>query len=143
MLVSAQLCMFPVRLAATTPKPGGSEVRFRWIPQQNTCTWVEESGRCRRELVRSVQLSLSHPLECVTFSPAGVIQRGTSLCSPGEHKQLPALLIHAGALAASRAQHPTGVLRREIICSPLPAEQLISLAAHSCRSLLHCSAAGC
>lgn len=58
----------------------------------------EEGDRCRWEPVRPVQLSLPHPLKCVTFSPACVIQCGSSLCSPGEHKQLTALLIHAGAL---------------------------------------------
>lgn len=86
-------------LCVSAPKPRGSEAR---IPRRNTWMWVEERDRCLRELASSVPLSLSHPLECVTFSPACVIQRGNSLCSPGEHKQLTALLIHAGALNSSQ-----------------------------------------
>lgn len=86
--------------------------------------------------------SHSHSLKCLTFSLGCVIQCGNTLCSPGEHKQLPALLIYAGALNSFCSQHLSGVIRREIICLWLPAEQLILLAVHSCCLQHHSSATG-
>lgn len=94
----------------------GSEVLFCCLLQRNTCLLVQERGRCCWEPVLSLQLSLSHPLKCVTFLPTCVIQCGNALCSPGEPKQLTAPLIHAGALNSFCTQHLTGVLRREMIC---------------------------
>ena len=82
---------------------------------------------CCFELVLSVHPSLKRIEVCNLF-PSCVIQCAAALCSPEEHKQLPAPLIHTGALNSFYAQHPTPVLRREIICMYLPAARLISLA---------------
>lgn len=82
---------------------------------------------CCCELVLSVHPSLTRIEVCNLF-PSCVIQCGAALCSPEEHKQLPAPLIHTGALNSFYAQHPTRILRRRIICMYLPAARLISLA---------------
>lgn len=102
---------------------------------RNTClTVLSERGKvdlsnypCCWELVLSVHASLTRIEVCNLF-PSCVIQCGAALCSPEEHKQLPAPLIHTGALNSFYAQRPTPILRRGIICMYLPAARLISLA---------------
>lgn len=66
---------------------------------------VQERGRCCWEVFLPVQLSLSHSLKCLTCSIGCVIQCGNTLCSLGDHKQHPALLIYAGALNSFCSQH--------------------------------------
>ncbi len=103
-------------------------------PYRNTClTVLSEGGKldlsnylCCCELVLSVHPSLTSNEVCNLF-PSCVIQCGAALFSPEEHKQLPAPLIHTGALNSFYAQHPTQILR-EIICMSLPAARLILLA---------------
>lgn len=111
------------------------EMIFPASLHRNTCLTVL-SGRgkvdfsnypCCWELVLSVHASHTRIEVCNLF-PSCVIQCGAALCSPEEHKQLPAPLIHTGALNSFYAQHPTRILRRGIICMYLPAAQLISLA---------------
>ncbi len=102
---------------------------------RNTClTVMSEGGKvdfsnylCCCALVLSVHPSLTRIEVCNLF-PGCVIQCGAALCSPEEHKQLPAPLIHTGALNSFYAQHPARILRREIMCMYSPAAWLISLA---------------
>lgn len=81
------------------------------------------------------------------LTPAGVCNLFPGLCNPAWQQPVFSWRAEATPSPANPRRSPqlfpTGVLRREIICSPLPAEQLILLAAHSCCLLLHCSAAGC
>lgn len=88
------------------------------IPLQcgNTCLTVL-SGKGERQpsliipaavsvLFLFIPLSLTRIEVCNLF-PGCVIQCGAALCSPEERKQLPASLIHTGALNSFYAQHPT------------------------------------
>lgn len=109
---------------------------FSSILHRHTClTVLLERGcvefsnyPCCCELVLSVHPSLTCIEVCNLF-PSCVIQCGATLCSPEEHKQLPAPLIHTGALNSFYARHLTRILRRRIIYVYLPEARLISLAA--------------
>lgn len=109
------------------------------IPMQSThkhtcLTVLSERGKldlsnypCHWELVLSVHPFLTRIEVCNLF-PSCVIQCGAALCSPEEHKQLSAPLIHTGTCNFFYAQHPTRILKWGIICMYLPAAQLILLA---------------
>lgn len=104
-------------------------------PHRSTClTVLSERGKldfsnypCCWELVLSVHPTLTC-IEVCNLLPSCVIQCGAALCSPEEHKQLPAPLIHTGARNTLCAWHPARIRKRGIICMYLPAAWLISLA---------------
>lgn len=71
---------------------------------------LSEGGSAAAESRLVLVLPLTQTEVCNLF-PSCVIQCGAALCSPEEHKQLPAPLIQTGALNSFYALHPTHFLR--------------------------------